>query len=120
MRGLGELERVVMETLWASAVPMTARDVARELADRDLAYTTVMTVLDRLAKKGLVLRERSGRAWQYVPAESQDGYVAELMRSALDLTGNRPAALSRFVQSVSPDEADALRKVLDELDADRR
>lgn len=109
-----------MEALWASAAPMTAREVARQLAERDLAYTTVMTVLDRLAKKGLVLRERSGRAWQYVPAESQDGYVAELMRSALDLTGNRPAALSRFAQSVSPDEAEALRKVLDEMDADRR
>ncbi|MGH8573296.1 MAG: BlaI/MecI/CopY family transcriptional regulator, partial [Gammaproteobacteria bacterium] len=48
--GLGELERAVMEVLWDRDEPFVVRDVVRVLAGRGLAYTTVMTVLDRLAK----------------------------------------------------------------------
>lgn len=102
-----------MEVLWASDASLTARDVAAAVADRDLAYTTVMTVLDRLAKKGIARRTRDGRAWRYRPAAGRDAYVAELMLDALDLTGDRQAALVHFARAVSGDEADALRKVLD-------
>ena len=56
MKRLGELERAVMDVLWESAEPLTVRQVGARLTDRDLAHTTVMTVLDRLAKKGLVER----------------------------------------------------------------
>lgn len=120
MKGLGELERTVMEVLWAraddDAEPATARDVSRSLAaERDLAYTTVMTVLDRLAKKGFLHRTRDGRAWRYRPAASRESYVAELMLGALDLTGDRDAALAHFARSVSGDEADVLRQALEAL-----
>jgi predicted transcriptional regulator len=116
VKGLGELERAVMEVLWARDEPATARDVSRALADRDLAHTTVMTVLDRLAKKGFLIRERDGRAWSYRPANTREGYVAELMLGALAMSGNRDAALAHFARSVSDDEAAALRRVLEELE----
>jgi predicted transcriptional regulator len=117
MKGLGELERSVMEVLWARPDAATARDVSRALADeRDLAHTTVMTVLDRLAKKGFLQRERDGRAWRYHPVASKEDYVAELMLGALDLTGDRDAALAHFARSVSGDEAELLRQVLAELE----
>ncbi|MFF5260186.1 BlaI/MecI/CopY family transcriptional regulator [Actinomadura viridis] len=122
MKGLGELERTVMEVLWAredsGAVAATARDVSRALAgDRDLAHTTVMTVLDRLAKKGFLQRERDGRAWRYRPVASRERYVTELMLGALNETGDRDAALVHFVQSVSEDEAAVIRQALAQLTA---
>lgn len=106
-----------MEVLWESSDPMTVRQVGICLTDRDLAHTTVMTVLDRLAKKGFVRRQRVGRAWRYRPAESREAYVAELMLSALDQTGDRQAALTRFARSVSGAEAAALKEALDKLSA---
>jgi predicted transcriptional regulator len=115
MNRLGELERAIMETLWQSRDPMTVRQVGGCLTDRDLAHTTVMTVLDRLAKKGFVRRQRAGRAWRYRPAESREAYVAELMLTALDQTADRHAALTRFARSVSDGEAAALRDALEAL-----
>lgn len=106
-----------MELLWEWERPATVREVVRGLADeRDLAHTTVMTVLDRLARKGLLHREREGRAWLYRPAASREAYVAELMLDALDMTGDRDAALARFVRSVSGEEAAVLRGALGDLD----
>ena len=75
-----------------------------------------MTVLDRLAKKGFARRERDGRAWRYRPAATREAYVAELMLTALDQTGDRVAALARFAQSVSGSEAEVLRDALASLD----
>lgn len=119
MQRLGELERAVMDLLWQRDREMTVREVVRELAaERDLAHTTVMTVLDRLARKGLLRRARDGRAWRYYPAASRESYVAELMLGALDMTGDRDAALTRFVHSVSGEEVGVLRDALGKLDGD--
>lgn len=115
---LGELERAVMELLWERRRPATVRDVLRGLStDRELAHTTVMTVLDRLAHKGLLVRERDGRAWLYEPAASREAYVTELMFGALEQTGDRDAALARFARSVSADDAEVLRHTLANLEA---
>ena len=109
-----------MEVLWAREGAATARDVSRALAgERDLAHTTVMTVLDRLAKKGFLKRERDGRAWRYSPVASRERYVTELMLGALDETGDRDAALVHFVQSVSEDEAAVIRDALAKLTSDK-
>jgi predicted transcriptional regulator len=112
MGRLGELERAVMETLWSCDDWVTVRKVHDELADRGLAYTTVMTVLSRLADKGFVRRERDGRAWLYAASGGREQYVAELMMDALGQTGDRGAALVRFAGSVSEEEAELLRKAL--------
>ncbi len=116
MKGLGELERSIMDILWGQGTPLTAREVGKLISDRDLAPTTVMTVLDRLTRKGFLTRTRDGRAWRYQPVRSRDAYVAELMLEALDLTGDRTAALTRFAQAVSDDEAAVLRRALMELE----
>ncbi len=115
---LGELERAVMDVLWDRGTPLTVREVAEALHNRELAYTTVMTVLDRLAGKEMVERERAGRAWSYRPAASREAYIAQLMLDALDLAGSRDAALVRFARSVSGTEADVLRAALAEEAAD--
>jgi predicted transcriptional regulator len=110
---LGDLERAIMDVLWETASPLTVREVSEQLTERDLAHTTVMTVLDRLAKKGFAKRERDGRAWQYQAAASREAYVTELMLSALDQAGDRQAALARFARSVTDSEARALRRALE-------
>jgi predicted transcriptional regulator len=112
---LGDLERAVMEVLWQGSPPMVVREVVRALAERDLAYTTVMTVLDRLAKKGFVRRHRDGRAWCYEPSASRESYIAQLMLDALSLTGDRDAALAHFAHSVSSPEAEVLSQALAEV-----
>jgi predicted transcriptional regulator len=116
---LGDLERAVMDVLWDRPGPATVREVCAALDGRDLAYTTVMTVLDRLAGKGMVERERAGRAWSYRPAAAREAYIARLMLDALDLAGERDAALVRFARSVSGTEAEVLRAAL-ENDAKKR
>ncbi|MGY4709305.1 BlaI/MecI/CopY family transcriptional regulator [Mycolicibacterium sp. CBM1] len=121
---LGELERAVMDHLWAAGEPLTVRQVHEALcAERDLAYTTVMTVLQRLARKNLVSQIRDDRAHQYAPVHGRDELVAGLMVDALDQvsdSGSRQSALVHFVERVGVDEADALRRALAELEAKQR
>jgi predicted transcriptional regulator len=116
---LGELERAIMEVLWRTESSLTVRQVSNGLSQRNLAHTTVMTVLDRLAKKGFARRERDGRAWRYRPAATREAYVAELMLTALDQTGDRDAALARFAQSVSGAEAVVLLQALARLEREQ-
>jgi predicted transcriptional regulator len=115
---LGDLERAIMDVLWETDTPLTVREVSARLTERNLAHTTVMTVLDRLAKKGFAKRQRDGRAWRYCPAATRETYVTELMLTALDQTGDRTAALTRFAQSVSGIEAEVLRDALDVFEGD--
>lgn len=118
---LGDLERAVMDHLWSTAEPQTVRQVHDALlVQRDLAYTTVMTVLQRLAKKKLVSQIRDDRAHRYTPVHGRDELVAGLMVDALDQAADsddRQAALVHFVERVGVDEAEVLRRALDVLEA---
>jgi predicted transcriptional regulator len=116
---LGDLERAIMEVLWQTDSALTVRQVSNGLS-QSLAHTTVMTVLDRLAKKGFARRERDGRAWRYRPAATREAYVAELMLTALEQTGDRDAALARFAQSVSGAEAEVLLEALSRLERENQ
>ncbi|WP_149359141.1 BlaI/MecI/CopY family transcriptional regulator [Lolliginicoccus suaedae] len=120
MAGLGELERAVMDHLWSVREPQTVRQVHESLSQhRALAYTTVMTVLQRLAKKNLVAQEREERAYRYAPINAREELVAELMVDALkqaEESGGRAAALVHFVERVDATEADALRQALTALE----
>lgn len=102
-----------METLWSASGPLTARDVQDSLLGRDLATTTVLTVLGRLERKGLVSRERVGRAHRYRSVASREDHVAELMRDALDAAPDRGAALARFLGNMPDEERAALRDLLE-------
>lgn len=112
MARLGELERKVMDILWAKGPEeATVREVAAALPD--YAYTTVLTVLDRLHRKGLVARTRDGRAFRYVALTSREEHAAALMREVLGAANDRDAVLVRFAESVSPDEAAVLAQALE-------
>ena len=63
MRRFGELEAVIMDRLWQRGSPALVRDVVEDLQrDRTVAYTTVMTVMENLHRKGWLRRDRDGRA----------------------------------------------------------
>ena len=110
----GELETRVMELLWHFRVPVSVRVVHTELlTERDLAYTTVMTVLDRLAKKELVSRVRKGRQWLYSPAMSREDLVAEEVLKLLGAESSvRRAALAEIVHRLSRADRWFLAQVL--------
>jgi len=91
VRRFGELEAVIMDRLWTRREPATVREIVDELRQhREIAYTTVLTVMDNLYKKGWLRREPAGRAHRYTPAE----------------------ALLYFVGRMTLDEAAALRRAL--------
>ena len=123
MANLGDLERDVMAQLWDAGGPLTVRQVHERLAAggargaaRELAYTTVMTVLDRLAKKGVVRQERADRAYRYSAVQTREQMTAALMLDALGAAPDgaaRDAALVHFVGQVGPAGAAALRAALD-------
>jgi predicted transcriptional regulator len=98
-----------MRRLWRRRAPTTVRELVDELQqDREIAYTTVMTVLDHLHKKGWLRRERDGRAYRYEPISSGDEYSAELMRGALDTSPDHVAAFAHFLKQLTPEEVGAL------------
>jgi len=123
---MGELEQAVLEVLWDLDAPAgqdppgaSGREVHERLTghrDRELAYTTVMTVLDRLARKDVVVRRRDGRAFRYSPRLTRAAMTAELMHEALPETGrDREQALVSFVGEASPEDLAALRRALHEI-----
>lgn len=103
-----------MDRLWTWDRPATVREVVDDInRQRPIAYTTVMTVADILYGKGVLTREKQGRAWLYRPALSREAYTAALMQEALDSSRDRPAALAHFIDEISPDELEVLRGLLD-------
>lgn len=111
---LGELETEIMRVLWATHEPLTVRAVFEELStQRQLAYTTVMTVLDRLAKKGKVERRQLGRAWLYRPAMTHSSMVTQEMSSLLHDAGDEAnLVLGEFVQQLAAPQRAHLARVL--------
>ena len=115
MRRFGELEAVIMERLWERGRPALVREILDDLSrDRAIAYTTVMTVMDNLHRKGWLRRERDGRAWRYEPTGSRSGYTAALMNEALETSADRRWALAHFALQMSPHDAAVLRDALDQ------
>lgn len=121
LRPFGDLEAAIMELLWDADTPQLVRDVVTELGPRrPLAYTTVMTVLDNLHRKGWLTRERDGRAWRYRPALTRQEHAALLMNDALSTSSDRAGALARFVEEIDADDAETLAQVLEDARAQRR
>ncbi|WP_432974135.1 BlaI/MecI/CopY family transcriptional regulator [Dactylosporangium sp. CA-233914] len=109
----GELQAAVMRQLWAADGPVTARYVHTALSEeRDLAYTTVQTVMDKLHRKGWLRRQPHGRAHLYQPVATREQHGAGLMREALTDSGDREQALLHFVGQMTLEEAAALRAAL--------
>lgn len=113
---LGPLEWRVLESLWSRAASASVRDLQPDF--REIAYTTLMTTLDRLYRKGVLERTKQGRAFIYSARlsrqEFESGRAVDALRVALE--GNSAELgplLSFFVQAVS----DRDRELLDELEA---
>ena len=116
MHGFGELEAVLMHRIWDNGGSLTVRDLFEELrAERNIAYTTVMSTMDNLHRKGWLARSRYGKAYRYTAVSSREDYSARLMREAMAGAGDTEAVLSHFVAQMDGSESAALRAALDKL-----
>jgi len=116
---MGSLEESVIEYLWTLDGPATPGEVHDAVGD-GLAYTTVMTILTRLWKKGRLKRKRAGRAYTYWPVRSEAEHRADHMAELLSSSPNAEAVLSRFVGHLAVGDADALRRMLKAEESARR
>ncbi|ONI80096.1 penicillinase repressor [Saccharothrix sp. ALI-22-I] len=113
MHGLGELEAAVMDVLWRAPEAMKVRDVLDGLdTGKQLAYTTVLTVLDNLHRKGWVQRELEGKAYRYEPMTSRAEAAANAVRELVNASGDPDGVLLHFARSASERETELLRKAL--------
>jgi len=111
-RAAGTLESEVLGILRAAAGPLTPGEVRERLAgQRELAYSTVVTIMSRLQAKGLLSRSRAGRGFCYAPVD-EASLAAGRMSHALVSGSDRDAVLSRFVSGLSGRDAELLRRLL--------
>ena len=114
-RARGALERDVLTTVAASNVPVSTSDVHAELGP-ELAYTTVMTTLARLHDKGVLRRQKRGRAFVYELATRFEDVEASLtahrMRRLLESESDRAGVLARFVADLSTEDGALLASLL--------
>ena len=117
---LGALETAVMELLWRES-PQTVNEVEEKLRKRrEIAHTTVLTTLDRLHRKGYLLREKQGKAFVYAPRYSREEFEREMVEEVLGaLIGQFHApAISAFVDLIGSD-ADKLDQLEEMIRAKR-
>jgi predicted transcriptional regulator len=120
VREFGDLESAIMDVMWAADRPYPVREVRERMEySRSVAYTTVMTVMDILHRKGVLRREKHGRAWRYWPAEAREEHDARLMAEVLRSGGNRVITMRRFLERVSDDEMESLRRAVLDVNAIR-
>jgi predicted transcriptional regulator len=113
-RPAGALEAEVLAVLQAARRPLSPGQVRQRLAARlpgELSYSTVVTIMSRLHAKGLLARERAGRAFTYTPVDEAN-LAASRMSQALEAGGNRDAVLTRFASGLSGRDARLLRRLL--------
>lgn len=108
-----------MDLLWSADAAMSATELRERIAHdgpraKDVATTTVLTVLSRLEAKGFVDRSRDQRPHLYSATLSRAEHTADLMLEVLGSSSDRDAALARFIGTVSAGEAATLRRLLDE------
>ena len=120
---LGPLELQVMEVLWGAG-ESSVREVVEQL-DRKLAYTTVMTTLDRLFKKGLLVRQKSERAFLYTPRLSHQEWERQRAGDLVAglLAGSQPSRellLSSLVDAVGRHDMNLLEQLEEKIRRKRR
>lgn len=112
-RLLGHREACIMEVLWGQK-NVSVRDILRAISkEEDLAYTTVLTITDRLWKKGLLDRHKDGKTYYYTPKSSKESFVNSCLRRVFDCFApdmNR-AALSHFVDSLATSQPELLNEL---------
>lgn len=124
LKPLGELEQEIMSVIWTSQCA-TVRCVYDQLSkEREIAYTTVMTTMDRLSKKGILQRSKVGKAYEYKPIQSETELCMSTTKSMIDMLVRRygDLAIAQFVDTV--DQIDAkkfaeLKRLVNEHRSDR-
>lgn len=124
---LGELEAEIMALLWRLDETVTVRDVlplVNARRDHAVAYTTVLTVMARLAAKGLLYRKLVHQTHVYRVAQSQDDFLQQtsdrLVKELVDDFGD--VAIASFVQALrrtNPDQLEQLRRYIEAEDSHR-
>ncbi len=119
----GQLESRVMELVWQKG-SATVREVHRTLTRRqkDVAYTTVMTVMSRLHEKGFLTREPEGNAFRYHPTASREEFLAKASLEVFsglteDLSG---PVMSAFVDKLGADESRRLEELAKLIESKRK
>jgi predicted transcriptional regulator len=115
-RPAGMLEDEVLAALWQGDRPMSPAEVQASL-DGSPAYTTVMTTLARLHRKGMATRTRAGRGYVYSPSVDEAGHTAAAMNDLLRRRRDHAAVLARFVSELDPEDEELLQRLLREEDA---
>ena len=113
----GALETDVLRVLWAADGPLLPGEINERL-NAGYAYTSVATILTRLQAKGLVVRNRVGRAYAYEAAVDEAGLAVRRISELLDSSSDRAKVLSRFIDGLSPREATSIRAILDTTTSD--
>ncbi|MCO6003847.1 BlaI/MecI/CopY family transcriptional regulator [Actinoallomurus purpureus] len=116
-RPAGMLEDAVLAALWHGGRPMSPADVQAVLPDNP-AYTTVMTTLARLHRKGLATRTRAGRGFVYSPNVDEAAHTATAMHDLLRRRRDRAAVLARFVSDLAPEDEVLLQRLLRQENAE--
>ncbi|MBC7806100.1 MAG: BlaI/MecI/CopY family transcriptional regulator [Akkermansiaceae bacterium] len=117
---LGELELSVMRHVWACGeAGCLAQEVLKSLeAERPLALTTILTTLDRLHDKGILVREKEGKAYRYRPAVSEDALQERIVAGVLgDLLAQFPKAVAAYFAEPDTSSAGNPAKEKERLDA---
>lgn len=113
--GFGKLEAAVMDVVWKLGVSLRVRDVLEHLdTSREPAYTTVMTVMDNLYRKGWLIRELDGRAYRYAATRTRMDAATDALRTLLEHTGDPSATLLHFARGATEAESTALARGLKE------
>lgn len=115
---LGPLESRVMSVVWKAAKPVTVRDVVSALEDRGPAYTTIMTIMSRLAEKGILRRTSAGKSYVYEARFTEEEFLARTaqrsVRKLVDDFGD--VALAQFAEELTradPATLERLRRLRD-------
>jgi predicted transcriptional regulator len=110
-----------MDRLWNRTEATTVRDIFDEFAgSRRIAYTTVMSTMDNLHRKGWLARERVGKAYRYWPTMTREEHSAKLMRDALDGGGDADLVLTFFLDQLGADKSAQVQAALRRLSRNRR
>jgi predicted transcriptional regulator len=122
LKQLGPLEQGLLEALWLRGTA-TVRELLQD-GYQDLAYTTVMTTLDRLYKKNLLTREAEGRAFRYAPRVTREELhrevAGEAFRQLLDASPAASLPLSYLVEILTERDAQLLDSLREVVESKRR
>lgn len=111
---LGSLESKVMEVIWSKGAEVSVRDVYETLAlRREIAYTTVMTIMGRLAEKKLLKKRKEGNAFLFTPAVEKDEFTTQMVDNVVDdlLADFSDAALASFINRVGKKDRESIEKL---------